>query len=99
MNPNLENGTTHDSSGAQPPLVSAKELAVVLGCSVQRVRDMTRLGVIPYHVVGKRKKYDISEVLAATRHQAEPPDTPRPLGGRTSHDTDNQHLRIEAMRR
>ena len=48
-------------------LLTAKEMARILGISEQEVRRCARLGYIPYHRVGRLMRFDSEEVLRATR--------------------------------
>lgn len=84
-----------ESAGLQ--LVSANELADVLGCSVRVIREMSRYGLLPYYPIGKRRRYDIKEVLEAVRQPAVPrieADQHFGLGKTTT-----PHLKVEARRK
>ena len=48
-------------------LLTAKEMARILSISEQEVRRCARLGYIPHHRVGRLMRFDLEEVLRATR--------------------------------
>lgn len=49
------------------PLLTQRELAKLLRCTVQTVCRKTALGELPVHRIGRKPLYDWQEVLAATR--------------------------------
>lgn len=51
-------------------LLTQRELAKLLRCSVHTVCRKTATGEIPSHRVGRKPLYDWQEVLAATRVQS-----------------------------
>jgi len=50
-------------------LLSAEQLAPLLGISASQVRKLTRENAIPHHRIGGAVRYDYEAVKAATRHE------------------------------
>lgn len=50
-------------------LLTAAELAPVLGISEAEVRRYARLGYIPVHRFGRLMRFDLDDVLRATRQR------------------------------
>lgn len=51
-------------------LVSAEEMAKIIGVSAKSVRRMANEGKIPYHKFGRFLRFDVVQVLADTRAPA-----------------------------
>lgn len=49
------------------PLLTAEQLAPLLGVGIEQVRKLTREGALPHHRIGGAIRYDLEAVKAATR--------------------------------
>ncbi len=78
-----------------PDLITAKELAVLLKCSVRRVYDMTKAGEIPFYPVRGRKKYCADEVFAALYRPVRLRATILALGAQPK--SEQKHVKVEAV--
>lgn len=57
-------------------LLSANELAELLGVAVRTIYDHARDGTIPFYAVGRARRFNLDEVLSAYRG-GQPPSTRR----------------------
>lgn len=48
------------------PLLTAEQLAPLLGVGIEQVRKLTREGSLPHHRIGGAIRYDLEAVKAAT---------------------------------
>lgn len=80
-----------------PTPLTAAELAAALNVTVPTVHGWANAGLIPYSQIGRVRRFDLAEVLAATKREARAPGRPRSV--HASYDDEFSELRQRIARR